>query len=90
MNSPRFEAFLARLYVEDDLRERFLAEPRAVALAAGLNAQEAAAIADIDRMGLHVAAESFAAKRRQKAALKPPGWFVWMREAARAAKLRDE
>ena len=72
------------------MRERFLAEPLAVAVAVGLDAQEAAALADIDRMGLRVAAESFAAKRRQKAALKPLGWFARMREAARAAKLHDK
>ena len=85
MNSPRLEAFLARLYVEDDLRERFLAEPRAVALVAGLDAQEAAALADIDKMGLRVAAESFATKRRHKAALAPrPGWLVRTRGAVGA------
>lgn len=85
MNSSRFEAFLAHLYVEDDLRERFLAEPLAVALAAGLNAQEAAALAAIDREGLCAAAESLAAKRRQKAMLEPrPGWFAQTREAAGA------
>ena len=85
MNSLRFEAFLAHLYVEDDLRQRFLDEPLAVALAAGLNAQEAVALAAIDREGLCAAAESLAAKRRQKATLEPRlGWSARTREAAGA------
>ena len=85
MNSPRFEAFLAHLYVDDGLRERFLAEPVAVALAAGLNAEEAAALVAIDREGLCAAADSYAAKRRQKGAPDSRhGWFVRLQEASGA------
>lgn len=61
--SPRFEAFLARIYVDAAARQRFLADPLAAARDAGLDAREARALADIDRIGLELAAESFARKR---------------------------
>ena len=61
--SPGFEAFLARLYVDADLREAFLADPERVARAAGLPADEIAALMAIDREGLVLAATSFAHER---------------------------
>jgi hypothetical protein len=61
--TPAFEAFLARLYVEEDVRVRFLADPEGEALRAGLDQAQAAALARIDRTGLRMAAVSFAAKR---------------------------
>jgi len=61
--SPGFEAFLARLYVDADLREAFLADPERVARAAALRADEVAALVAIDREGLALAATSFAHKR---------------------------
>ena len=63
MSSPRFEAFLAALYVDADTRQRFLADPRATARHAGLDASEVDALARIDRVGLELAAGSFASKR---------------------------
>ncbi len=66
--SPRFEAFLARIYVDADARRRFLDDPVGAARAAGLDELEARALSDIDRVGLELAAESFARKRaRQRA-----------------------
>jgi hypothetical protein len=62
--SIAFEAFLARLYVDAEVRGRFLADPRAQAAAAGLSAEEIEALVQIDRVGLALAAESFARKRR--------------------------
>jgi hypothetical protein len=57
------EAFLARLYVDPELRRRFLEDPAGVAAGAGLAPAEQAALAAIDRQGLGLAARSFAAKR---------------------------
>ena len=63
MNAIAIEAFLARLYTDDHLRARFLEAPRAVALQAGLDAEDALALESIDRVGLECAADSFALKR---------------------------
>lgn len=57
------ETFMARLYVDPDLRARFLAAPRATARAAGLAEAACDALARIDRDGLAIAGRSFAAKR---------------------------
>lgn len=64
--SARFEIFLARIYVDVELRIRFLADPRAVAEAAGLSAEETLAAEKIDRLGLEMAATSFRHKRAKK------------------------
>lgn len=61
--SPAFEAFLARLYVERDARERFLADPEGEARRADLGDFELAALLRIDRVGLEMAAGSFERKR---------------------------
>jgi len=66
MSSPAFEAFLARLYTEDDLRRRFVASPSSVANESGLSNEEQRALEAIDRDGLIVAARSYAQKRRRK------------------------
>lgn len=65
MNSPRFEAFLVRLYTDSHLRVRFLAEPLQIARAAGLTNSECAALLEIDREGLIIAGESYTAKRQR-------------------------
>jgi hypothetical protein len=67
MSSPRLEAFLARLYTDDALLERFLEDPQAAAAGCGLDAAELADLALIDRPGLVMAARSFAFKRRSRA-----------------------
>jgi hypothetical protein len=63
VSSPRFEAFLARLYVDARARARFLADPAGAARRARLVPEEGAALARIDRRGLALAAASFARKR---------------------------
>lgn len=63
---PEFEALLARIYVDADTRSRFLADPRRVAAEAGLGGAEARALEAIDRVGLELAAESFARKRARR------------------------
>ena len=65
--TPAFESFLARLYVDQNARARFLADPRGEAASAGLAADEIAAAIAIDRVGLELAAASFAHKRRRLA-----------------------
>lgn len=68
------EAFLARIYVDDDARRRFLADPIGEALCAGLGEEEAKRLAQIDRSGLELAAASLAAKRsRTKSATRSSG-----------------
>ena len=62
--SARFEAFLARIYVDADARARFLADPRAAAVAARLSPPEIDAAEKIDRTGLRMTANSLRHKRR--------------------------
>ncbi len=66
MTTPRFEAFLARLLVDAVARRKFLADPKGEAVRAGLSPQEAESLAAMDRVGLALAARSFARKREQK------------------------
>jgi len=68
------ETFLARLYVDPDLRTRFLAAPRATARAAGLSEPDCEALTRIDREGLAIAGRSFAAKRSGQSARQ--GWIA--------------
>ena len=86
MSSPRLEAFLARLYVDAAARRRFLADPAGTAREAGLDDGQADALATIDRVGLELAARSFAAKRR--AARRPRGWRWWRALASLTARTR--
>ena len=57
------QAVLARLYVDDRARERFLSDPATAARGLGLAPAQANALAAIDREGLRLAASSFARKR---------------------------
>jgi len=64
--SERFEAFLARIYVDAAARHRFLADPHGEASRAGLDEREIAAAEKIDRLGLQMVANSLARKRARK------------------------
>jgi hypothetical protein len=75
MSSPCLEAFLARLYTDDALLAAFLQAPEPTARSAGLSESEAAALFDIDRDGLLMAARSFRAKRAQKRP-RPRRWLM--------------
>ena len=66
MSASLFEAFLAKLYVDESTRARFLADPRGEAMKAGLTAQEIEAIESIDRVGLEVFARSLERKRQRR------------------------
>jgi len=63
VNAAALEVFLARLYTDEPLRAAFLAEPAGVARRAGLDEDAVQALARIDRDGLRLAADSYAAKR---------------------------
>ena len=66
MNPIAFEQFLAKLYTDPAFRARFLAAPQAEAARAGLPAEQCRALSAIDRVGLQMAARSFAHKRASK------------------------
>ena len=66
MSGSRFEAFLAELYVDESTRAKFLADPRAEAIKAGLTAEEIEAVDRIDRVGLDLMAKSLEHKRNQR------------------------
>jgi uncharacterized protein (UPF0276 family) len=59
----RLEGFLARLYTDAVLRARFATAPVDEARLAGLAPDEARRLASLDRVGLELAAASFARKR---------------------------
>jgi hypothetical protein len=63
VSAQKFEAFLAKLYVDDQARARFVVDPRREGLKAGLREDECAALEKIDMPGLELAAASFARKR---------------------------
>lgn len=65
MKPVALEVFLATLYTDADTRNRFLASPEATAREAGLADPDVAALVDIDRAGLIMAANSYARKRAQ-------------------------
>jgi len=71
MKTEEFEAFLAKLYVDDQARARFLADPRAEANRAGLTAEQCNALESIDTVGLQLAADSFARKRAAQRPQQP-------------------
>jgi hypothetical protein len=72
MSASRFEAFLAKIYVDEGARSRFLADPRGEATKAGLTAQEVESVVRIDRTGLELLTKSLERKRR-KHFVKPSG-----------------
>lgn len=66
MSARNMESFLARLYIDSDLRARFKAAPRPTAEKAGLAAEEVRSVEKLDLAGLELTSRSFAAKRRQE------------------------
>ena len=88
MSSPALEAYLAKLYTNDAVRQAFLDEPHAQALLHGLTPQEAEAMAAIDRIGLQMAAASYRAKRTAHGTRAAPAqrwWRARQRSTARRA-----
>jgi hypothetical protein len=78
MSSSRFEAFLARIYVDDDARAAFLDDPRTEAAKAGLTDTEVESLTKIDRVGLDLFAKSLERKRgRRRRIMQGKGWRFW-------------
>jgi len=67
MNSPLFEAFLAKIYVDAKARTKFLSDPSGEAERAGLSPEEGQALQNIDWVGLKLASRSFEKKRLRHA-----------------------
>ena len=66
MSESRLEVFLARIYVDQTAREKFLADPRGEAMRAGLAPHEIDDVVNIDRDGLELLAHSLEHKRTHK------------------------
>jgi hypothetical protein len=66
VSASRLEAFLAKIYVDEEARALFLADPRGEAAKAELTEQEIEAVACIDRVGLELLAQSLERKRRHR------------------------
>ena len=82
MTTPRFEQFLATLYVDESVRRRFVSDPRGTAMAAGLAPMEIEALASIDHTGLELASRSYAHKRSVNPR-SDRGWAAKLRALAR-------
>ena len=63
MSTADVEAFLARLYTDEDFLTRFLRSPDDVLSREALSAEQRAALAAIDRSELILAANSYRHKR---------------------------
>jgi len=80
MSARNLEAFLAKLYVDDNLRSRFVSDPRREASNAGLTDEDCAALEKIDLIGLELATASFARKRASRPPRKPGSNLTrWLR-----------
>ena len=64
MSDSRFEAFLARIYVDQKARAKFLADPRGEAMNAGLSEQQIEDLVKIDREGLELFAHSLERRKQ--------------------------
>ena len=82
MSARVFEAFLARLYTDEQARRDFLTDPRGTAARAGLEPSEIDSLAAIDRVGLELSAASFARKR----AARGPRRSAWRRRLSALAQ----
>jgi hypothetical protein len=78
MSAALFEKFLAQLYVDEKARARFLRNPRREAKTAGFTEEECVALEKIDRLGLELAANSFAKKRGQVRRQEKTGAFSFL------------
>ena len=65
IQSP-LESFLARIYVDELARNRFLENPREEATRAGLQPNEIESVMNIDRVGLELFVSSLERKREHK------------------------
>jgi hypothetical protein len=66
---PLLEAFLTRIYVDAAAREKFLQDPAGEGMRAGLSAEEVESLAQIDRVGLELMADSLKCKRERQSSV---------------------
>jgi hypothetical protein len=66
MSAQNFEAFLAKIYVDEKARAKFLADPGGEANKAGLSEQEISALENIDLVGLELTVQSLQRKRQHR------------------------
>jgi hypothetical protein len=66
MNQSRLEIFLARIYVDEQARARFLVDPRGEAIKAGLTPEQIEDVVNIDRDGLELFAASLERKKNHR------------------------
>ena len=66
MSETRLEAFLAKIYTDQNVRERFLLDPRKEAAHAGLTPGETESLMNIDRVGLQLFAASLERKKQKR------------------------
>lgn len=85
MSSATLETTLARLYTDDQFRERFLAGPAQALDHIDLTIEERAALLKMDRDGLALAAASYARKRALVARTRSQqrGWLAIAQRVAR-------
>jgi hypothetical protein len=88
--SARLESFLARLYVDEDARAAFLADPDGEATRAALTPRERADVGRLDPADLRLAATGFARKRAHPPARRIPAWWCLMFRARCLAPPRRE
>jgi hypothetical protein len=73
MTALTLEAFLARIYLDEKARARFLENPQSEATIAGLSPQDVEAVTKIDRVGLELLAISLERKRKRRCEKRPNG-----------------
>lgn len=66
MSDSSFESFLAKIYVDENARVKFLADPRGEATKAGLTEQQVEDVVKIDRDGLEMFAASLKRKKQSR------------------------
>lgn len=66
MSASRLEVFLAKIYVDQSAREKFLADPRGEAVRAGLATHEIEQLVNIDRDGLELFVRSLEHKKTHR------------------------
>lgn len=64
MSDSQLETFLARIYVDQAARAKFLADPRGEAIRAGLTPEQIESVVQIDREGLELFAASLERKKQ--------------------------
>lgn len=72
MSVSKLEAFLARIYVDQEMRERFLNAPEDESKRAGLSSEECEAVKQIDRVGLELMATSLKRKKERSGSCSKP------------------